>query len=455
MKRAMTLSALLAASLLSAQLLAQSVDLTEAIEKASHATVSIEWQSDAPQRSPEQLAYYDSLLSASVAQQISPPYIEALKSYKAQASQPARATFTNGTLLTADGILVAPKRDTGTSPSKILVQLTDKQHEAKLVLVDERSQLCLIKIDVEDTPFIELSDAPARIGSIVANVSTALDGSAVAATGIIAAVNRKIAPKFPPMLQTDLSIDVGGSGSPLLSADGKMTGVIMAKEGAGSQAASFAIPGALIANMLDHLEDKPAKDSKAIILSRGFLGIQLEEQDQGEGVVVEAVLPKSAAEKAGLQAGDRILAINEESVDSPEATVELLGRQSVGTLLRIHLIRDDMEFEIPARMGARTQEAYVTAKNDPSSYLYSRVYPPAAASLLQGKRIPKAAQSKPLMASPENPLATSRSPYTLEVQRAKSDLEISALQETVIELKAEMHKLEAKIAELKAKLEER
>lgn len=425
----------------------QIVDLSEAIGGASRATATVEWKQPKANVESETLRYYGDLKAQGTNLQVPQAYLKALDARANVERQSAATTYTNGTFLSADGILVAPTQGGNSKETRIVVKYDGKEYNAKLLLVDERCQLCLIKIDAEETDFVDAFTDDYPIGSVVANVSTALDGTAVAAAGIVAAVDRKIGAKFPPMLQTDVSVDVGSSGSPLLNSKGQLAGIIVAKEGTKSSGASFAVPSSHVSTMLQELKAKKAKDT--VVLRRAFLGVQLGVNERSQGVIVEAVLPKSSAEKAGIQVGDRILAVNEQEVSSPDATVNLLSREDVGALIRIKLVRDDMEFEIPANLGERTDDAYVTSKTTADAYSYTRVYPPQPMAASEYQLAPPSSSQRP------KALSYPQTAYSaLQVQRAKSDVEIAKLMQSVEELSAKMKAIKALIAELQEKMDE-
>ena len=429
-----------------------SQDWSDALESVADATVLIEWKDKSqPPAVAERLYYYDSLLKEGADQKLPLKYMEALRASKAVASNVSKAnsssiTYSNGTLVSDNGLVIAPVLGDNHGENTVLVDYGGKKHDAKLLLVDERCKLCVLKIDVSEAKFIgEMSDSM-RIGSSVANVSTALDGTTVAATGIVAALDRRITPKYPPMMQTDITVDVGSSGSPFVDRQGRLAGILVAKADIKSAGMSFAVPSEFVGAMLQDVSGKETEIDETIRLKRAFLGVQLKDNDDS-GVTVQAVLPKSAAEKAGIQSGDKILAVNETEVGSPDETITLLSKQTVGNLVRIKILRDGMEFEIPASLGRRNEEVVLDTKPNQDEYVYSRVVPNAYYNVK-----PQAPQKA--TDAPYTVYAYPNSGYSLQVQRADSDKQIAALTDQVGDLKAEVKQLKKSIAELLKKLEE-
>src|SRR5262249_17325807 len=139
----------------------------------------------------------------------------------------------------------------------------------------------------------------------------ALNGSPTVTTGIVSALNRQIETEngvLSHLIQTDAPINHGNSGGPLLNADGQVIG--MNTDVAGdAQNIAFAIAINEIKPNLNNLESGKTAQSTA-----GFLGVQSEDATDGAGIA--AVEPGSPADKAGLQAGDTIIAVDGQQVGS-------------------------------------------------------------------------------------------------------------------------------------------
>jgi serine protease Do len=162
------------------------------------------------------------------------------------------------------------------------------------------------------------------------------------------------------LLQTDAAINPGNSGGPLFDQLGRVVGinVAIASETGGNQGIGFAIPS----NTARHIFQQLVSQGEVI---RGYLGVALEELTASEhkalgsdlgGVRIAQVLPKQAAELAGLKVGDIIIRFKNESLDSYNALRQL--RQCIlqadpETEVAIEIIRNGQHQTVMVRMGKR------------------------------------------------------------------------------------------------------
>jgi serine protease Do len=173
--------------------------------------------------------------------------------------------------------------------------------------------------------------------------------------GIVSAVGRRSldpSQQYVPFIQTDVAINRGNSGGPLLNLRGEVVGInsqIFSSSG-GFQGVSFAIPIETAMNAVQQLQATGK-------VSRGQLGVHIQEVDRAmvkqlgldraSGALVNAVEPGSAAAKAGFRAGDVIVAFNGQEVASASDLPPLIGAVTPGTHASVRVVRDGKTIELP------------------------------------------------------------------------------------------------------------
>ena len=164
--------------------------------------------------------------------------------------------------------------------------------------------------------------------------------------GIVSAKGRSNAQQqYVPFIQTDVAINRGNSGGPLLNLDGEVVGVnswILSSSG-GFIGLSFSIPIETAANTVKQLRE----DGK---VSRGLLGVQIQGVtrelaeamglDKPVGALVDSVNPGSAAEKAGIQSGDIILEFDGETIETSNDLPPIVGANPPGTEAEVVISRN-------------------------------------------------------------------------------------------------------------------
>ena len=145
-------------------------------------------------------------------------------------------------------------------------------------------------------------------------------------------------------IQTDTSINPGNSGGPLLDIDGKVAGIntmIYSKSG-GSEGIGFAIPS----NVVRHVYEQLRKEGH---IHRGTIGVIMQDIDpqmsqalglnRHPGVILSDVVPRGAAEAAGLEQGDVVLAIDGEPVTRIRQAQAAILQRAVGDILAMDILR--------------------------------------------------------------------------------------------------------------------
>ena len=166
---------------------------------------------------------------------------------------------------------------------------------------------------------------------------------------------------YEDFIQTDASINPGNSGGALVGLDGKLVGInsaIMTPAG-GNVGIGFAVPAAMAREIMDQLIEYGE-------VRRGQLGIHIQDVtpsiaealnlDAATGALVSQVVPGSAAEEAGIQAGDVILAIDGRPVEDSTGLRNMIGLMRLGTDMEITYIRDGEKRTMRAKTGRSSSQ---------------------------------------------------------------------------------------------------
>lgn len=235
-----------------------------------------------------------------------------------------------------------------------------KEEEAEIVGADPLTDLAVLKVAGDDLSAARLADSdklrPGETAIAIGNpLGLAFQQSVT--VGVVSATERQITlGGFTyNVIQTDAAINPGNSGGPLINIRGEVIGVNTAKvklpevEGMG-----FAIPSNVVKNITQDL-------IRYGYVRRPFIGIQTADVNVltiqeynlhvDFGVVVVQTIPGTAAEKAGLQQGDVLTAINEERIENLAGLRDILLRKKIGETVILTIMRGREELKIEIVLG--------------------------------------------------------------------------------------------------------
>lgn len=235
-----------------------------------------------------------------------------------------------GMIVSADGE-IATNAHVVAGADTIGVRLHDGTfHGAEIVGTVADHDVALIRIDAAGlTPVTFADSSNVEVGEPVVAVGNAqgLKGPPSVTAGIVSAVNRDVyfpdAPSLTGLIQTDAPINHGNSGGPLADSRGEVIGMNTAIVG-GGQSLGFAVPSDTVLASLDLIRSGKADTSPRNPARQGWLGVASETSPAG-GAEIVAVMSDSPAERAGLQPGDTVTA-----VDGTEVT----GSEQLGDAIR-------------------------------------------------------------------------------------------------------------------------
>ena len=263
---------------------------------------------------------------------------------------PDRQGAGSGFIIESDGYIMT-NHHVVEGADEIIVRLADRREfEAELIGSDPLSDIALLKISATDLPTLNLGDSDAlRPGEWVVAIGSPFNFEQSVTAGIVSAKGRSTnQQQYVPFIQTDVAINRGNSGGPLLNLDGEVVGINswILSSGGGYMGLSFSIPietaNAAVKQLREHGK-----------VSRGLLGVQVGavtremaealDLDRPIGALVNDVTEGSAADKAGILPGDVILSFNDTSVETWSDLPPLVGANPPGTKAEVLVSRSGEE----------------------------------------------------------------------------------------------------------------
>jgi serine protease Do len=275
----------------------------------------------------------------------------------------------SGFIISPDGTILTNAHVVQDAQS-VTVKLTDRREfDAKVLGVDEKTDVAVIKIDARNLPVVSLAKADeVQVGEWVVAIGAPFGFDNSVTAGIVSAKGRTLPDgSYVPFLQTDVAINPGNSGGPLFNLDGEVVGInsqIYSRSG-GYEGVSFAIP---IDVALDVTHQLQANGH----VSRGKLGVGIQELDQKladsfgldtpRGALVSSVEDDGPAAKAGLEAGDVILAFDGRAIGSASELPVAVARTAPGKTVELEVWRKNAEKTVPVKLG-ELEESQAVADN--------------------------------------------------------------------------------------------
>lgn len=298
-----------------------------------------------------------------------PPWDELFKRFQPFRDAPGqrRVSVGSGFIITTDGEILTNAHVVGTEKS-VTVKLTDKREfTAKVLGTDKQTDIALVKIDAQGLPAAPIGDpGKSKVGEWVAAIGAPFGFENSISAGIISAKGRSLPDEnYVPFIQTDVAINPGNSGGPLFNLRGEVIGVnsqIYTRSG-GYMGISFAIP-------IDIAMDVARQLKQHGKVSRGRIGVRIQELnpelarsfglDKAEGALVAEVDKGGPADKAGVEAGDVIVAFNDKPIRDSKDLPPIVGAVRPGSDARIKLWRQGKSLELTVKVGELSGAAAAT-----------------------------------------------------------------------------------------------
>jgi serine protease Do len=303
-----------------------------------------------------------------------------------QQERPRGVSQGTGFIISSDGYVLT-NRHVVDGADTVRIRLADRREfTARVVGSDEQSDVALLKIAATNLPTLRIGDSKTlKSGQWVVAIGSpfGLDHSVTA--GIVSAVGRanpSADQRYVPFIQTDVAINRGNSGGPLLDTRGQVVGInsqIFSNSG-GFMGVSFAIPIDVAMNAVQQLKATGK-------VTRGQLGVQIQamSRDNAEalglpeatGALVAGVEPGSAAQKAGIQRMDVINRVNGQAINDSSDLPPIIGAMSPGMKVTLDLIRDGKPRTVTAVLSQLDERAAGTSTGKAGG---SDINPPSPAA---------------------------------------------------------------------------
>ncbi len=260
-------------------------------------------------------------------------------------AQPVRG-MGSGFVVSADGYILTNAHVVADA-SEVTVKLTDRREfPAKVVGVDKRTDVAVIKIDGKNLPIVKLGDAyNLKPGEWVVAIGSPFGFENSVTAGIVSATARSLDEGYVQFIQTDVPVNPGNSGGPLFNMNGEVVGInsqIYSQTG-GYMGLSFAIPIQIAKNVEEQLV-------KVGRVQRGRIGVAIQDVnarlaesfglERPRGALVSSVEKGAPADKAGIKAGDVIIKVDDKNVERSAELPAEISMMKPGSTTKVTVWRD-------------------------------------------------------------------------------------------------------------------
>ena len=260
---------------------------------------------------------------------------------------------------------------------EVTVRMTDRrEYTAKVVGLDKRSDVAVLKIDGKNLPVVTLGDpSKLRAGEWVIAIGSPFGFDNSVTAGIVSAKSRSLPGEdsnYVPFIQTDVAVNPGNSGGPLFNLDGEVVGInsqIYSRTG-GYMGLSFAIP----IDIANNIKDQLVKTGK---VSRGRIGVSIQDVnaqfaesfglDRPRGALVGSVESGGPADKGGVKAGDIILSANGRSIERSSELPAVIAAVRPGSLASLEVWRDRAVRKLDVKVSELAETTEKVAASSPES----------------------------------------------------------------------------------------
>lgn len=282
------------------------------------------------------------------------PFLEYFFGERGNRSQPKRQQMGSGSgvILSEDGYIVTNNHVVDGSDNVTVVLNDKREFKATIIGTDPNTDLALLKIDAKDLPTLKVGNSDdLKVGEWVLAVGNPFNLTSTVTAGIVSAKARSINiltsdMKIESFIQTDAAVNPGNSGGALVNTRGELVGInaAIASQTGSYSGYSFAIPTSIMSKVVADLKEFGT-------VQRALLGVQIQDinaefaKEKGldvlEGAYVAAVSENSAAQEAGIKAGDVITHVNGSKVKSVSETQDQISRFRPGDKVEIIFLRDN------------------------------------------------------------------------------------------------------------------
>jgi len=279
----------------------------------------------------------------------------------------------SGFIVSSDGYILT-NAHVVKGASEVTVKTTDRrEYNAKVIGIDERTDVAVIKIDAKNLPVVRLGD-PSKLkpGEWVVAIGSPFGFENSVTAGVVSATARSMPGEanFAPFIQTDVPVNPGNSGGPLFNLKGEVVGInsqIYSRTG-GYMGLSFAIP----IDVANNVKQQLVSNGKVV---RSRIGVTVQEVDAGlansfgldrpRGALIGMVESGGAGDKAGLKPGDVILKVDDTVIETSSQLPGIIANTKPGTAVNLQIWRNHATKQLVARPQEIPEEGTrVAARGD-------------------------------------------------------------------------------------------
>jgi serine protease Do len=235
--------------------------------------------------------------------------------------------------------------------------------EAKIVGIDEETDLAVLRIEEKNIPALTLGDSDSlRQGQLVFAFGSPLGLENSVSMGIVSAVGRQLELDDPMVyIQTDAPINPGNSGGPLVDTEGKVVGIntMILSQGGGNEGLGFAAPSNIVKTVFEQIKTGGR-------VRRGTIGVYAQtitptlatalKLPQDWGVILGDVFPGTTGAAAGLRIGDLVVALDGKRMENGRQFDVNLYRRAVGDVVNLEVLRDGQVVKFPVAVAEREDD---------------------------------------------------------------------------------------------------
>ena len=296
----------------------------------------------------------------SVVEKVGPAVVAIGIKKQSYLNEPGGEGAGSGMIIAPDGFVLTNDHVVDRS-STVRISLTDgREYSAQIIGTDPATDLAVVRVSANDLPSVELGDSDSlRVGQLAIALGNPLGFQNTVSAGVISALGRALRGRtgrlIENVIQTDVALNPGNSGGPLVDSRGRVIGINTAMIFM-AQGLSFSIP----VNTAVWVVGELVKNGR---VKRAFLGIAVQGRpisrrsqrvlNMQTNNLVEVVMveEKGPAEKAGLKTGDFILSINNNDIGTVDELHQFLAKQQPGSPINLTIFRDNQKRQIVVISG--------------------------------------------------------------------------------------------------------
>ena len=276
-----------------------------------------------------------------------------------QVQTPKRAAAGSGVIISADGYIVTNNHVVdGADELTVTLNENSKEYSARIIGADKTTDLALIKIDAKNLPAIAIANSDdVKIGEWVLAVGNPLGLNNTVTAGIVSAKARQMGEGVTSMIQTDAAINQGNSGGALVNTNGALIGInaMLASPTGSNIGYGFAIPTAIMNKVVDDIKKYGAVQRAMIGIKGGDVSNKVDvDKEQGkevdygtmEGIYIGEVVEGGAAQAAGLQKEDVIIAIDGQKIKKFGELQGVIAQKRPGDKVKVTYLRNKKEHTV-------------------------------------------------------------------------------------------------------------